>query len=134
MLKELPCENKVSSSSSSSSLYQCQSYYINLHTKMEPSATAFTLRFGCSQCTLRGFSPIATLYAVAIPKSPQSRVPVAVLEVRSPSASHFVWLGDITSPAAMIGCLKLKACHTQTPRIAPLAKVAVDNAETVCSR
>ena len=34
----------------------------------------------------------------------------------------------------MIGYLKvnhLKCCHTQTPRIAPLAKVAVDNAETV---
>ena len=30
----------------------------------------------------------------------------------------------------------LKGCHTQTPRIVPLAKVAVDNAETessVCS-
>ena len=29
---------------------------------------------------------------------------------------------------------QLKGCYTQTPRIAPLAKVAVDNAETVCSR
>ena len=66
-------------------------------------------------------------------------LPVAVLEVRSPSAAiHFVCLGDITSPAAMIGCLKvnqLKGCHTETHRIAPLAKmIAVDNAETVCSR
>ena len=68
-------------------------------------------------------------------------LPVAVLDVRSPSyqrQSHkFVRLGDITSPAAMIGYLKvnqLKGCHTQKRRIAPLAKVAVDNAETVCSR
>ena len=65
-------------------------------------------------------------------------LPVAVLEVRSPSAAiPFRMPGDITSPAAMIGCLKvnqLKGCHTQTHRIAPLAKVAVDNAEAVCSR
>ena len=42
----------------------------------EPSATAFTLHFGCSQCC-GGFHPacIATLHGVAIQKSPQSRVP-----------------------------------------------------------
>ena len=65
-------------------------------------------------------------------------LPVAVPEVRSPSAAvQFRMTGDITSPAAVIGYLKvnqLKVCHTQTRRIAPLAKVAVDNAETVCSR
>ena len=41
-------------------------------------------------------------------------------------------MGDITPPAAMIGYLKvnhLKGCHTQTPWIASLAKVAVENAE-----
>ena len=32
-------------------------------------------------------------------------LPVAVLVVGSPSASHFVRLGDITPPAAMIGYL-----------------------------
>ena len=108
---------------------------------MEPSTTAFTFCFGCSQCC-RGSHPLPQY--MHLPKSPQSRVPSSflllhVVEVGSPSASHFVWLDDITPPAGMIGYLKvnhLKGCLTQTPRIAPLAKVAVDNAETesfVCS-
>ena len=104
---------------------------------MEPSATAFTLHFGCIQCC--GGSHSLPHYIQLQSRRVRSLefLPVAVLEVKSPPASHFVWLGDITSTAAMIGYLKvnqLKGCHTQTPWIAPLTKVAADNAETVCSR
>ena len=57
---------------------------------------------------------------------------VAVLKVRSPSAAT-----DLMSYDWVIGYLKvnqLKGCHTQTRRIAPLAKVAVDNTETFFSQ
>ena len=79
----------------------------------EPSAIAFTLQ---SDNVAEGFTHVFNtvlphyMHAVAIrvPKSPQSR-------------SSFFLLNQ------------LKGRHTQTLWIGPLAKVAVDNAETVCS-